>query len=299
MNSIPRFFIYVLSNSLDQTPFYIGKEKEEGRRQRDHESEARGTHHCHRCHKIRQIWSQGGVILRETAYTTDSEQDAYTEEKRLIAFYGRDVLTNATDGGEGQCGRVGELSGAAKLTWAKVAEIRRRYAEETITTNALAVEHGVSVPAIEHVLAQKTWQTDEPPVKRDGINRNANKLKGEQQQDAKLTWELVREIRTLYPASGMPTDVIAARYGVAQRVIYLVLCNKGWHDPSYDASVYIRAKPRPSGERNHGAKLTWAIVREIRARYIFRKVTAKMLAAEYGISPTHVEKIVRRETWHE
>lgn len=299
MNSIPQFFIYVLSNSLDQIPFYVGKEKEEGRRQRDHESEARGTHHCHRCHKIRQIWNQGGVILRETAYTTDSEQDAYTEEKRLIAFYGRDLLTNATDGGEGQCGRTGELSGAAKLTWAKVAEIRRRYAEETVTTNVLALEHGVSIIAIEHVLAQKTWKTGEPPIRRDPATRIANSPKGEQQQDAKLTWELVREIRALYPASGTPTDVIAEYYGVSQRVIYLVLCNKGWHDPSYDASVYMPVKPRAAGERNHGAVLTWAIVREIRARYVFRKVTAKMLAAEYGISSTHVEKIIRREMWHE
>ena len=44
------------------------------------------------------------------------------------------------------------------------------------------------------------------------------------------------------------------------------------------------------------SKLTDEQVREIRSRYRFRKVTAKMLAAEYGVSAGTIHKIVERVT---
>ncbi len=63
------------------------------------------------------------------------------------------------------------------------------------------------------------------------------------------------------------------------------------------------AEPYPSmpishpGESNPWAKLTDDDVRAIRARYSFRKVTAKMLAEEYGVSAGNIKRILQRKAW--
>lgn len=51
------------------------------------------------------------------------------------------------------------------------------------------------------------------------------------------------------------------------------------------------------GEQCHAAKLTAAIVTEIRARYAAGNVTHKTLAAEYGITQSNVSMIIHRQTW--
>jgi hypothetical protein len=297
------FYVYILCRPDKRAPgggraFYVGKGS--GGRIYDHEAEARKGHACYKCRVIRKVWSQGGTIQRYTVFVTDDEQEAYDEEKRLIASYGRKNLTNGTDGGEGQTGRIGELSGKTRLTWVQVRELRRRYVEETTPMKAFAAEYGISLASVEKIVQGEVWPDPSyQPRPRTQEQRNANKVRGEAQWEAALTWEQVREIRTLYPTSGLRGADIAMKYGVGAGVIHNILRNKHWYDPFYDPSVYIPVKPRASGERNQGAVLTWEQVREIRARYVFRKVTAKMLAAEYGISSDSIEKIIRRETWRE
>jgi hypothetical protein len=51
------------------------------------------------------------------------------------------------------------------------------------------------------------------------------------------------------------------------------------------------------GERNPWAKLTDDDVRSIRARYSFRKITAKMLAEEYGVTTVNIQRIIWRKSW--
>lgn len=51
------------------------------------------------------------------------------------------------------------------------------------------------------------------------------------------------------------------------------------------------------GEGHHGAKLTEEQVREIRSRYVPRKVTLDMLAREYSVSYGLIGRIVRGEGW--
>lgn len=51
------------------------------------------------------------------------------------------------------------------------------------------------------------------------------------------------------------------------------------------------------GERGGNARLTEAQVKEIRARYVPKVVTQKMLAAEYGVSRDLVLKIINRRLW--
>lgn len=51
------------------------------------------------------------------------------------------------------------------------------------------------------------------------------------------------------------------------------------------------------GDRHPFAKLTADDVREIRRRYIFRKLTSVDLAQEYEVARTIIMRIIRRERW--
>lgn len=51
------------------------------------------------------------------------------------------------------------------------------------------------------------------------------------------------------------------------------------------------------GERQHSAKLTDALVREIRARYAAGGVSTFSLAPEYGVTQACISAVVRRATW--
>jgi len=99
MSSIPQtFYVYVLARP-DGRPFYVGKGT--GKRIYKHDSEARSGHKCLKCSTIRKIWKSGGEVQRYVIFTTNDEAEALAYEIRAIALYGRENLTNETDGGEG------------------------------------------------------------------------------------------------------------------------------------------------------------------------------------------------------
>lgn len=92
------FYVYELRDCGGR-PFYVGK----GSRRRifNHEIHARNGKHSPVCCKIRHLWKHGGVIHKVIVFVSADETAAFDEERRLIAMYGRDNLTNQTDGGDG------------------------------------------------------------------------------------------------------------------------------------------------------------------------------------------------------
>jgi hypothetical protein len=60
---------------------------------------------------------------------------------------------------------------------------------------------------------------------------------------------------------------------------------------------HLRPEIRPIGERHGQAKLTDAIVREIRQRYIRGVVTQSSLAVKYGVSRTVVARVLLGQSW--
>jgi hypothetical protein len=92
------FYVYELRDENAKV-FYVGKGK--GKRAYQHRHRAKAGDNTHRAHKIRAIWQRGADFTVTIVFKTSDEQEAFTEEKRLIAFYGRENLTNKTDGGDG------------------------------------------------------------------------------------------------------------------------------------------------------------------------------------------------------
>lgn len=52
---------------------------------------------------------------------------------------------------------VGEKSGRAKLTWVKVREIRKRFAEEEISMSELGRQFGVHPSVVRVIIHKKCW----------------------------------------------------------------------------------------------------------------------------------------------
>lgn len=89
-----KFCVYAHHKETDGSVFYIGK----GDKKRAH-AIARRSEYWHR------IYRKHGRSVRIIADNL-SEECAFSMERALIAYIGRDNLANMTDGGEGTSGRV-------------------------------------------------------------------------------------------------------------------------------------------------------------------------------------------------
>jgi hypothetical protein len=100
----------------------------------------------------------------------------------------------------------------------------------------------------------------------------------------KLTWEIVREIRS----SDAPRDELAERYGVGRGAIEQVIANANWHDPDY-----VPPSKRGGILRPKIAKLTPEDAIAIRASSLSETV----LAARYGVCRASIGNVRRRVTF--
>lgn len=89
------FYVYLHSRKTDGKIFYVGK----GRGKRAFEKNGRRNFYWNR-------------VVEKHGYTVEIYLDGLQEwyafelEKELIAYYGRDKLTNGTDGGDGTSGHI-------------------------------------------------------------------------------------------------------------------------------------------------------------------------------------------------
>lgn len=121
----------------------------------------------------------------------------------------------------------GENNGLAKLTWDTVAEIRRRFdAGERIS--ALAAEFGVHPTTAGQMLQGRTW-TAMAPAGYDTNPRSAPGQAGEKNGNAKLTWEIVREIRRQHQTGRRPAEIVHD-FGLPYSTVYNVIRRNSWKD---------------------------------------------------------------------
>jgi hypothetical protein len=125
------FYVYELRDDAGR-PFYIGKGS--GRRMFQHEYHAKAGRLSHLCAKIRKMRAENREIVKAIVFSTESEAEAFHEETRLIKYYGRQNLTNQTDGGDGP-------SNPSAETRAKIAAARRGIIASEATRNRLRLSH--------------------------------------------------------------------------------------------------------------------------------------------------------------
>ncbi len=130
------FYVYEFRDQ-DGFPFYVGK----GSKQRiqQHIQRAKRGIASHFYNKLRKLWSEGfqhqAVIVFETLF----EDHAFQEEKRLISYYGRDCLTNQTDGGDGPSNPSEEVR--SKISKANLGKIASEATRNRQRLSHLGLKH--------------------------------------------------------------------------------------------------------------------------------------------------------------
>lgn len=137
-------------------------------------------------------------------------------------------------------------------------------------------------------------------VKNGYIKNGNDKFKGERNPSAKLTEEIVKEIRNGYAIERRTAVDIGKQYGVSNASITNILTNKTWYDPSYIPVYEIQHNPNKVkiGSSNNRSKLTEKDVVEIRK--IFEDnphIMVSVVGENYGVSRNIISDIIDRKTW--
>lgn len=120
------------------------------------------------------------------------------------------------------------------------------------------------------------------------------RAKGERHGMAKLTEEIVLEIRTKYAENKPTFTELGKQYGLGHHAIWNIVHYKIWKQvPGPDAPP----KNLTLGENNIMAKLTAEQVLAIRAEYAAGNHDRKQLGAKYDVSHMAIYRIIKGYTW--
>lgn len=131
---------------------------------------------------------------------------------------------------------------------------------------------------------------------RDCFSKNRHPIiRGSEHVTSRLTEKSVIEMRSRYATEQVSYSDLAQVYGVSTQAVSQAVTGKTWkHVPGpvrADESKII------CGEKIGTSKLTEDQVREIKAKYVPRKYSARRLAREYGMHRDSIEKILKGDHW--
>lgn len=178
----------------------------------------------------------------------------------------------------------GEKHPRSKLTWEKVGEIRKKSKTNNFTNKELSKMYNISETVIDKIIQNKNW------IDKDYVYVKKPSRSGERCNFAKLTWELVKQLRKEYQL-GIPPRELIKKYNITKYSIYLIMKNKNWHDPDF----VLKKNKFPK----YGKKVNIEIAREIRRLYKTEKYTQPQLAEMFKISSSIIHRIIINKAWKE
>jgi len=120
----------------------------------------------------------------------------------------------------------GEKHHNSKLTWELVNSIRERFVNGDQRYNKLAKEYGVALTTVKRLLQCETWNDNSNLANK--CKDLILKLEENGHKTAKLTWDLIREIRSNFAAGNYTKTQLAKEYGVDRTNISQIIHNKTW-----------------------------------------------------------------------
>lgn len=232
------FHIYSILNIINGK-IYIGKTVNLHKRWRDHISTSKKSSHkdhylIHRAiNKYGKSNFQFSIIQK-----FNNNEDASLAEKYWIKFYksyikryGDDYGYNLTEGGDGmQLGTsAGENNPRSKLTKNQVIEIK----SSNLPTKQLANNYNIHRTIIQRIRNGVIWNhvivTNSPTKKEISIVfNNKFKARGEDSAKAKLTWDIVKNIREEFKNNKQTIASLARLYNTSWTNIKSIIDYKTW-----------------------------------------------------------------------
>jgi hypothetical protein len=242
------FYIYLLINSLDNKVFYVGKGY--GKRMYWHKAHAiKGDHHNkHLQNKIRKLINEGGKLNYEKVFESENEELVFKKEIETIKEFGFENLCNLTEGGEGSTGYVHSEASiekmkkyAASRNWIGeknpnygggnwTDESKKKFSEYKKRTT---LGESNSFYGKTHSSEAKSKMSEA----RKGENHiffgkkrteHSKRMAGEGSPTAKLTAELVAEMREEYAKGDTSYRKLANKYNIDYTSVADIIKYRTW-----------------------------------------------------------------------
>lgn len=122
---------------------------------------------------------------------------------------------------------------------------------------------------------------------------------GSKQGQARLTEEIVIELRRRYRKGGVTLSDLASELGVSQAIVQFAINGRTWrHVPEAPVpSGSSRNRNSYRGERHHLARLTVGDVLEMRGLFRTGDYTKRELAKKFSVHYNTVRQVLDRKTW--
>jgi hypothetical protein len=255
-----KFYVYVLIDPITDKVFYVGKGT--GNRLREHKKEAVNKKHYnkHLENTILKILSTGNDLKYDKIFSTDIEEEAFIKEIETILFFGLSNLCNLTEGGEGSSGYKHTEEAIEKMkafvsqrdwngknnpnygggNWTE--ETKKRFSEyqkvnllgeknpffgknhSDIARAKMSKYHKGKILTEVH----KLKISENHAFKGKKRPEHSIKMSGENNPKAKLTFEIVNEIRLKYNLGDTSYRKLAVEYHVDHTTVADIIKGKIW-----------------------------------------------------------------------
>lgn len=281
-------FIYQIRN-IENDKRYIGSTIEPNKRFAWHQRYLRiEKHHSIRLQRAWQKYGEKNFVF-EIIRTCDAEMILQEEQKEINLWNFDADLYNTNPLAEKPPIFYGEEHKMSKLTWEQVNEIRKRYDNNEKDQYELATIYQVKQGQIWNVVHNKTWYDPNYQPKMSYASQNMSRGSGEDHHNAKFTNEQIADMRKRYTDGKITLEQLGEEVDTDKGVIYNIIQNKTYHDPSYNP-------PSSKDVKKHG-KMNWNLVRQIRQEWLSTKITQQQIADKYELSRGSMLELLNNKTW--
>ena len=303
-------YVYKIKNLLEEA-YYIGITHSPSRRWAAHKRTANNPDYHHHSIYLYNAMSKHGVdnFEFEVIETLDTRGLANEREKFHISDLKSKGLKiyNISAGGDGVSERIkpieernsvslklkGENGPAAKLNKNDVSLIREMSTSGVAQTTIAQIIGKVTRESINHVILGATWSEDH--MSSEYTPKDLTKEQLLERND---------KIKELYKTGNyLPAD-LAKQFNLGDRVMYTIISRFEFTPEEkeiIDIGTKILVNKKLGGDNASKGKLTWDMVREIRAKRLEdpKKNTLRYLGTEYNVGHAAIKDICNNKSWKE
>lgn len=224
---IENYYVYGLFDPRNNELRYVGMTEDINRRLNEHIKPYNLKNNTYKQNWIKSLLKYNLKPIIDILEIYKTELEALQAEIELIAYFKAIGcrLTNGTEGGEGHKHNLSTKQKLSKINKGKIGPNKAKpLLQETKDKISKTLTGRVGCNK------GKKW-SDDHKLKISKTKKLQN-IVGEKAPSAKLTWNMVKEIRNLYKENETSSE-LAIKFNVSKPTILMILKNKTWIDHNY------------------------------------------------------------------